>query len=29
MAAKARGIEPPQAIRLGIYFTACRKLAEI
>jgi len=29
MAAKARGIEPPDAIRLGIYFTACRKVVEM
>ena len=29
MAAKAKGIEPPEAIRLGIYFTACRKVVEV
>jgi ATP-dependent exoDNAse (exonuclease V) beta subunit len=29
MAARAQGIEPPEAIRLGIYFTACRKLVEM
>jgi ATP-dependent exoDNAse (exonuclease V) beta subunit len=29
MAAKAQGIEPPEAIRLGIYFTACRKVVEM
>jgi ATP-dependent helicase/nuclease subunit A len=29
MAAKSKGIEPPEAIRLGIYFTACRKLVEV
>ncbi|MBU4447291.1 MAG: UvrD-helicase domain-containing protein, partial [Proteobacteria bacterium] len=29
MAAKAKGIEPPEAIRLGIYFTACRKVVEM
>jgi ATP-dependent helicase/nuclease subunit A len=29
MAAKARGIAPPEAIRLGIYFTACRKVVEV
>ena len=28
MAAKAKGIEPPEAIRLGVYFTACRKVVE-
>jgi ATP-dependent helicase/nuclease subunit A len=29
MAAKAKGIEPPAAIRLGIYFTACRQVVEV
>ncbi len=29
MAAKAKGIEPPEAIRLGIYFTACQRVVEI
>jgi ATP-dependent helicase/nuclease subunit A len=29
MAAKAKGMGTPEAIRLGIYFTASRKLAEI
>jgi len=29
MAAKAKGIEPPEAIRLGIYFTACRQVVEV
>jgi ATP-dependent helicase/nuclease subunit A len=29
MAAKARGIEPPEAIRLGVYFTACRQVVEV
>jgi ATP-dependent exoDNAse (exonuclease V) beta subunit len=29
MAAKARGIEPPETIRLGVYFTACRKMVEV
>ncbi len=29
MAAKAKGIEPPEAIRLGIYFTACQQLVEM
>jgi ATP-dependent helicase/nuclease subunit A len=29
MAARVRGIEPPKAIRLGIYFTACRKVVEL
>jgi ATP-dependent exoDNAse (exonuclease V) beta subunit len=29
MAAKAQGIEPPEAIRLAIYFTACRQLVEM
>jgi ATP-dependent helicase/nuclease subunit A len=29
MAAGARGIEPREAIRLGIYFTACRRIAEM
>jgi ATP-dependent helicase/nuclease subunit A len=29
MAAKAKGIEPPAAIRLGIYFTACRRVVEV
>jgi ATP-dependent exoDNAse (exonuclease V) beta subunit len=29
MAAKAQGIEPPETIRLGIYFTACLKVAEV
>jgi ATP-dependent helicase/nuclease subunit A len=29
MAAKAQGIEPPEAIRLGVYFTACRKVVEV
>ena len=29
MAARAQGIEPPEAIRLGIYFTACRKVVEM
>ena len=29
MAAKAKGIEPPEAIRLGLYFTACRRVVEM
>jgi ATP-dependent helicase/nuclease subunit A len=29
MAARAKGIEPPEAIRLGIYFTACRQVVEL
>jgi ATP-dependent exoDNAse (exonuclease V) beta subunit len=29
MAGKAKGIEPPETIRLGIYFTACRQLVEM
>jgi ATP-dependent exoDNAse (exonuclease V) beta subunit len=29
MAAKAKGIEPPEAIRMGVYFTACRKVVEL
>ncbi len=29
MAAKAKGIEPPEAIRVGIYFTACRQVVEV
>jgi len=29
MAARAHGIDPPQAIRLGIYFTACQKVVEM
>jgi ATP-dependent exoDNAse (exonuclease V) beta subunit len=29
MAARAQGIEPPEVIRLGIYFTACRKVVEM
>ena len=29
MAAKAKGIEPPEDIRLGIYFTACRRAVEV
>ncbi|MCK9376789.1 MAG: UvrD-helicase domain-containing protein [Syntrophobacterales bacterium] len=29
MAAKARGLKPPGAIRLGVYFTACRQVVEI
>jgi ATP-dependent helicase/nuclease subunit A len=29
MAARARGIDPPEAIRLAIYFTACRKVVEM
>jgi ATP-dependent exoDNAse (exonuclease V) beta subunit len=29
MTAKAKGIEPPEAVRLGIYFTACRKVVEV
>ncbi|HLD47452.1 MAG TPA: PD-(D/E)XK nuclease family protein, partial [Desulfobaccales bacterium] len=29
MAAKAKGIEPPETIRLGIYFTACRQVVEM
>jgi len=29
MAAKAKEIEPPEAIRLGVYFTACRKVVEM
>jgi hypothetical protein len=29
MAAKARGIEPPEAVRLGVYFTAGRKVVEV
>ncbi len=26
---QSQGIEPPEAIRLGIYFTACRRMAEM
>jgi ATP-dependent exoDNAse (exonuclease V) beta subunit len=29
MTAKAKGIEPPETIRLGIYFTACRQVVEM
>jgi len=29
MAARAQGIEPLETIRLGIYFTACRKVVEM
>ena len=29
MVAKAKGIEPPEAIRLGVYFTACQRVVEI
>ena len=29
MAAKAKGIAPPEIMRLGIYFTACRKVVEV
>ena len=29
MAAKAKGIEPPEAIRVGVYFTACRQAVEM
>ena len=29
MAARAQGIEPPEAIRLGVYFTASRKVVEM
>jgi ATP-dependent exoDNAse (exonuclease V) beta subunit len=29
MAARAQGIDPPGAIRLGVYFTACRKVVEV
>jgi len=29
MAARTQGIEPPETIRLGIYFTACRKVVEL
>ena len=29
MAARAQGIDPPEAIRLGIYFTACRRVVEM
>jgi hypothetical protein len=29
MAARAREIEPPETIRLGIYFTAGRKVVEM
>jgi ATP-dependent exoDNAse (exonuclease V) beta subunit len=29
MAARAREIEPPETIRLGIYFTAGRKVVEV
>jgi hypothetical protein len=28
MAVQDQGIEPPEAIRLGVYFTACRKAVE-
>jgi ATP-dependent helicase/nuclease subunit A len=28
MAAQAKGIEPPEAIRVGLYFTACQRLVE-
>ncbi|MFA5111799.1 MAG: PD-(D/E)XK nuclease family protein, partial [Desulfobaccales bacterium] len=29
MAARARGVKPPEAIRLGVYFTACRQVVEM
>jgi ATP-dependent exoDNAse (exonuclease V) beta subunit len=29
MTAKAKGIEPPESIRLGVYFTACRRVMEL
>jgi ATP-dependent exoDNAse (exonuclease V) beta subunit len=29
MAAKAKGIESPEAIRLAVYFTACRRVVEL
>jgi ATP-dependent exoDNAse (exonuclease V) beta subunit len=29
MAAKAKSLEPPEAMRLGIYFTACQKVVEM
>jgi len=29
MAAKARGVSPPETIRLALYFTACRKVVEL
>jgi len=29
MAARARGIEPPERLRLALYFTACRKVVEM
>jgi hypothetical protein len=29
MAARARGIDPPEAIRLGVYFTACQRVVEL
>jgi hypothetical protein len=29
MAARAQGIDPPEAIRLGVYFTACREVVEV
>ena len=29
MAAKAKGIEPPEDIRVGIYFTACQQVVEV
>jgi hypothetical protein len=29
MAARAKGIEPPEAIRMGVYFTACQRVVEM
>jgi len=29
MAVRDHGIEPPKAIRLEVYFTACRKVVEM
>jgi ATP-dependent exoDNAse (exonuclease V) beta subunit len=29
MAAKAKGIEMPEVIRLGIYFTACQRVVQV
>jgi ATP-dependent exoDNAse (exonuclease V) beta subunit len=29
MAAKAKGVEPPEAIRLGVYFTGCQRIVEV
>jgi len=29
MAAKVKGIDPPEAIRAGVYFTACRRVVEM